>query len=382
MPTIGHELAKELPHVHTVGEAAESARNAGLLLGGKSLAGSVGAAVGTGGSGIGTAAGGVSGVAATAGGTLATAVTLGLTAAVSASVVAIQHNSDKKHTAQFYKNELGAKLGKAPKKVGAKDLEKMASGSIMEGLPSNQIMSEHLTQSKRRRNLGIALSVIASVATFAIFESLAIKAEGVLPVIAKGAMGLATYFGIKAPLHWLGDKVMGTDKETTHERIVEIAKDRAKGKVVGKEQVFSVFVAANPDIAGVIQDKFGKVYDDLELRDKQRVTQDFGDSLNIGAITRGINEGKMAAEELAFAAVGQESGAQAPIDRPIKKGVIAKVKDKLLGKGERKEAETAEEQAPERSFADRVGRKTSAGMSHLERLEANRAAVSATTEIK
>lgn len=359
---------------HSGSEVASSLKNNSLLVASKSAASAVGAAV----AGNDALSHTVSHV---------TLPVLGLTAAVSAAVTQIEYLDKMKMLAKFYSKELGAVLGKDSTKIKAEDLEAVARGSLLAKRDGNRVITEQISQSRRRRNLGVALSAISSVATLGLLElalpgigqGLAAAAgavqDSIVQVIAKGLIGLATYHAIKGPLHWLGDKLLDTDKHTTHERIEEISRDIKKGKAISKEQVFAVFVAANPDVAEVIVNKFGKGYDDLELRQKQQLTENLGKMMEVDTVTDAINGGRMDVAELAFVSVGQASGAKASEGQTQKKGVMARVKETLH------HMTHADDKHPKRSFADRVRRQPADGLSHLERLEQSRSEGPATREV-
>ncbi len=348
--------------IHTVGEAADAVSKNTLLVAGKNAA-SV-----------------LAGPAAAFGNSVAMLTALGLTAAVSASLVQIEHNGKIKNTAKFYKEELAAKLGKNANQIGEKDLNAIAVGSRFGGLEDNPVIAEEMQQSRKRRNIGVALSAVASVATYAIL-AVAMPggaAEGIMGTIAKGIIGLATYFAVKAPLHWVSDKAFGVDRKTTHERIQEIARDRAAGKTISREQVFDVYVSANPDLQDVIRTKYRKSYEKLDLHDKQTLTNNLGTMMHVDVVADAINGGNINVSELAFAAVGQESGVPMKdgTQREKPHGFLNAMKEKwhnIVDHFSHKQpdapAASVETDAVARSFADRVGKRHDPDMTHLERVE-------------
>ncbi len=356
-------MATALP-IHSVGEATEAVSRSAAFVAGKN------------------AAGVLAGPAAAFGNSVATLTLLGLTAAVSASLVQIEHNGKIKQLAKFYKEELAAKLGKDVNQIGEKDLDALARGSHFGGIEDNPVLAEELQQSRKRRNLGVTLSAIASIATYVILKvAMPVVPEGIMAVIAKGVIGLATYFAVKTPLHWVGDKAFGVDKKTTHERIREIAHERQAGKTISKEQVFDVFVAANPDLQDVIEAKYRKSFDKLDLRDRQVLTKELGTLMQVDEITAAINGGNINVSELAFAAIGQESGV--PMKDGTKRekphGLVNAIKEKwhsfiehFTHKPAEQHAEHVGQDTGMRSFAERVGKRHNPDMTHIERVEQSR----------
>lgn len=363
-------MANGLP-IHSVTEATEAVSKGTLLIAGKNAAGVLGGAA------AGVSVGGIS---------MATVATMGLTAAVSSSIVQIEHNNKIKHIAGFYKEELAAKLGKNEKSIGEKDLNTIAQGSRFGGLEDNPIIAEELHVSRKRRNLGVALSAIASIATYVIVKTAMPfvpeeAATGLMSVLAKGVVGLATYFAVKAPLHWVGDKMFGLDKQTTHEKIEEIAKDREAGKTISKEQIFDVYVAANPDLKDVIETKYRKSYANLGLVEKKELAEGIGKLIHVDEVAAAINGGNINVSELAFSAVGQESGV--PMKDGTKRekphGFLEAIKEKwhnfaqhFTHKPQEATMVGGEENSAARSFADRVGKRHNPELTHIDRVEQSR----------
>ncbi|MGE0753793.1 MAG: hypothetical protein AB7L92_01380, partial [Alphaproteobacteria bacterium] len=356
--TIAHTM-----HVQSATEVMDNARSTALMAAGKNAAHTVGGAA------SGFTIGGIPGF---------TLPVIGLTAAVSAGITQYEYSTKMKRVAQFYQHELGSVLHKDARKITGNDLLDAAQGSILDQRNGNRILAEEIGQSRKRRNLGVMLSVAASVVTLAIL-GLAIPdgaahaagelAKGsffTLGTLAKSIVGLATYYAVKAPMHWAGDKLLGTDKQTTHERIEELNREHKNGKALTREQVMAVYVAANPDLDGVIAKKYEDNFDKLDRRDKRIVTAELGHSMGVDAVTDAINAGNMSVAELAFVAVGQESGAPAPHERGKEKSLLGKIKDKVLHR------EPPAEKTPRRSFADRVKKDNAQGLTHLERLEQSR----------
>jgi hypothetical protein len=313
---------------------------------------------------------------------IALASTLGLMAAVSAGITQWEYGHERKQLRDFYKDEIAAKLGKDPKSVNDRDMDALAKGA---GREANHTIAGMLRKLKRQRNVGIVVSTVATLGTYGIMHTPAIIATA-LPFLGSVIVGLSIYYAIKKPLHYLADKAFGLNKETTHDRIADIQKDRDAGKTISREQVISVFVAANPELSAFIKSQYGKEFDKLDVAHKLRITENIGKLVHIDELTDSLNLGHIRVAELAFAAEGQASGVKPTTQDAHKTGLISTIKGKLHdlvrraahhgGELHHQPQEAMVYDAPEeprRSFTERLGvAKAHTGMGHVERLEQSR----------
>lgn len=353
---------------------------------------------------------------AAAGNSLAAIGVLGVTAALSAGLTQMDYVHKKNTIKNLYREELAAKLGKAADKVNSRDLELLAAGDHARGIEANRTVAEELKKAKRIRNFGVFFSFMASVGSLLVVASLdpsmfaamhgaiegattgwlATAAE----VITKGAIAVAAYNVIKAPIHWLGDKLFGLDKETTHSRIKVMKDDIEEGKAVTQEQVLAVVISANPELDRKITDKFGDRFDALRYAQKHQIAENIGESIGLKSLTDDINHGRVRPSELAFIAQGDASGVLPKDPEPQQKqGLLKKIRHKLhhavehyntpdFDEAERKIAKQEKADAREMkksvegeveqhsgvSFVERMGRsRIHTELGHVQRLEQSRA---------
>jgi hypothetical protein len=236
---------------------------------------------------------------------LATLATIGVAGAVSAALTEMDHIHRKENLKDMYKEELSTKLKKPIDTILRSDLNHLAE--------TNSVIDEELARNRKQRNFGVALSLIASMASLAVITvamplvlpEAAIVAGGFL---LKAAVGLASYHLVKNPLHAVADKLFNIDEKTTNDYIVNIKQDRAQGKIISREQVLSVFVSAHPEVDKYIVAQYGKHFDDLSVDDKKKATQELNNFIPLDKLTLEINAGKVNVSELAFAVEGQISG--------------------------------------------------------------------------
>ncbi|MDX2073182.1 MAG: hypothetical protein SFX19_02315 [Alphaproteobacteria bacterium] len=223
----------------------------------------------------------------------------------------IEYLSERAELTDFYREELAAKNHTDKKKVGDDDLSK--------GEKTNNVIRKAVSRERHLRNLGIAASFVASIAVYALVETIGIHIpmELSLPFAAKVAMSVLTYLSIKSPLVKIGKVFFGMEKETTHDLIAGITRDREQGKAITREQVVEVFISGNKQISDYVERSFGKGYEELPLADKVRLSAELANVLPIDKIVHNINLNTARASELAFTVQGDVSGALPKMpDRP------------------------------------------------------------------
>jgi len=266
---------------------------------------------------------------------------IGAAAVISLVVNYIDHRAKTRALHETYQNEVAAKLGKSPSQVTGQDLELVANGIPERGIAGNSVLAEELQKLKADRNLGFLTSVISVGVAMLIFGGLLMAtapagaALAASPLVAHAASGISIFsswgaFGIAAlragigfachkaleePIRWVGERILGMDNISSHERIEDLAIEREAGKSLSKEQILGVFIGANKQLEQFVQQKFGKEYEHLALPQKQEILQSFEQFIPVTAVTEAINSGRVKVTELAFSAAGQKSGV-APLDNP------------------------------------------------------------------
>ena len=229
--------------------------------------------------------------------TLPVITTLGLTAAVSAGLTQMDYRYKRNAIKQLYKEELAIKLKKPVNELTDQDLEMLARGDSLRGIGGNRVIAEEIDHSKKERNFGIFLSFVASLASLAAVayfpipmpESLLAGAapfiEKAVAFVVHGIQAVIAYHLAKTPLHWVADKLFGLDKETTHDRIESLSRDREAGKIISPEQVLSVFASAYPQLDRFIAAEYGQNFDKLPLAVKQQAVVEIG-KLSIASLSQ------------------------------------------------------------------------------------------------
>jgi len=223
------------------------------------------------------------------------------------------HHKRKSQIADEYKDEIAAYLGKPRGKVDLHDMEKVAE--------ENPAIGEAIQRSKARRNLSVAVTIAGAIAGLALVAAFA--PAGVVAGFIASSLG---FLAVEEGLEMIGKKVLGLSEPSfeainrTPSRQTELSvpgqinyleHQQAKGRLITQEQVMTVFASANPELAARIKTRYGADFAKLGDSAKRQALEQFGSQYPIEELTADINNRHTRVQELAFAAYGQESGAQA-----------------------------------------------------------------------
>lgn len=290
------------------------------------------------------------GVALGTAGRAAMLLAIPVSAGLSAALVQGDHIHNLHRIRREYTPEIAAWTGKG--KTGEpltdKDMMLAARGDKARGIPGNPALAEAIDQSAKRRNWSIGISAFSTLAgSLAVFamkkaewfkplidavpEGAAATAVGVL---AAGAVGVALYYAIKIPTHFIAEKLFGLEKETVDDKIHGISRALGHGRDITREQVFDVFLEAHPELDRQIRAQEGKRFHTLPQPAKESVMDAFGPHIKLDEYTAAINQRLMRPEELAFASFGQKSGVEqalTPPPAPARRSVMDSIKTAALG---------------------------------------------------
>ena len=325
-----------------------------------------------------------------------TIIGLGLTSGVVAAITQGEYNAKRREIIAVYKDELSAKLGKPHQKIKHKDVKEFAEGNVEKGLEGNRTIAQALSKARKERNIGIATSVLASMVSYGVLSlafpgfvgataaavGVELAAHGIGHMIAQGVAGFLMYTAVRKPLNWVGQKMFKVGKATAHERIAEMQKDRDAGKTITRDRVFDIFVCVDHELDHMVKKAHGRHFHRLPTEKQEEIMDSIGKMIRLNEITAAINNRQMDPTELAFAVDGQESGYKPGLhmEQPQRTGVLATIKRLLFGKDKQAAPESspvivaAAVQASEPTpLTERQERKPAADMSHVERLERQRA---------
>lgn len=253
---------------------------------------------------------------------------------VSAVSNQIEYNHERGEITDFYREELAAKNNKT--------LAQVADADLSAAEKNNATINEAVGRERNIRNLGIAASFVASIAIYTLMTLVVGHSAGsgalitsnpmaaaVIDFTTKAALGGLAYLAAKVPLMKAGTALFGLDKDTAHDLIVDITRDREKGKSITREQVVEVFISGNKQLSAYVEKSFGSEYEELPLADKVRVANTLANILPIDKIVDSINHGTTKASELAYTVQGDVSGVLPKTEmQPKKHGLIEKCAQK------------------------------------------------------
>jgi hypothetical protein len=238
----------------------------------------------------------------------------------------MQRNQDK--MADIYRDEIADQLGIAPQQVTRAHVHLMAYGDERRGIASNAIVREEIEREWSKTWLRFATSTLAAMTSFAVIsfglglpqvtETLAqLVPAGVQsffpsinPILATASVGLVSGFTGLLVNRGLD---IGVQRSTTlgnltlHDRIAKLDRDITRARTVTKEQVFALFVAANPVLSERISQRFGRSYDLLPQAQKSAIIVKAGSAQQMQAIANDLNQGNIRAGTVAFIVSGQHT---------------------------------------------------------------------------
>lgn len=313
---------------------------------------------------------------------------IGLTGLLQGVLVWREQSRTEERLLEHYREEIASKLEISPAKVGVNELHKVAYGDKAEGVEANPVLRQSIEHSGEKKLLRLgstilaALTALVAVSSFVPPEAIQSISSWVQEVSGGWLANNTTIFGamlvsgtgmglVNNAYDAIGESLLGLDKPTAGSQIKAINLDISRNKNVTKEQVFGVFVAADKVLADAIEEACGKSYFNLTPKVQQRALVEFGRHYPIEALTYDINHRQVKPVELAFAAVGQESGVprkgvpqkvgeeRDPVDE-----AVDIVKNKLVGESP---AVPRQSEQNESYIAQVTRAQTQSGMSHVER---------------
>lgn len=229
-----------------------------------------------------------------------------------------------------YREEVAVKLGIDPKGVTVKDVEMLVNGNVEMGIDPNPILAEAWQRTGKSLRMRLVTTAIAGFAALGLVlgTPFAQDVQSIVhTVTSDNPFGLAfTYTGltltgglvlqtINRVLDAVGAMVLGINKSTVQDHIRMLDKQLQRGQMLTREQVMSVFVAADAGLAERIEYYYGKPYDRLPPTYQRHAALHLGAECGVEEMTYDLNFGYVKTQELAFAAVGQSSGVQ-PMRHP------------------------------------------------------------------
>lgn len=181
--------------------------------------------------------------AGAASGRIAGIAGIGLASGISAGFAQMDYFHQKSNLRRLYADELGAKLGKAPRDVTVRDMERLAK--------DYPVLEEELRRARKQRNFAIPLAVAATLASYAAVNILlpGLPVGDLLKFLVSVAVSMATYAAVKIPLQKLGNRLFGLHEETANDRIVDIVSAHAKGMDIQADDLTPVFAKTHPQMA-------------------------------------------------------------------------------------------------------------------------------------
>jgi|GEM_PF-1004193 len=239
------------------------------------------------------------------------------------------YSHEKNRLADCFDAEISAQLGKPASSVNQDDLEEIAV--------KNPIIAEALERNKKKffnnfllSSIGLTVAVFASTAIIgALITAGAVAAGSGAALLIGIPLGLALYEGSKFALKPLTTRMFGiaepdlddvrSNPELQHKLspssqirlLVEKQKHispKDPSTFISKEEIFTLFVATNPDLAAQIEKKYGSTFAELTESGKAGAIQEYGQVCNLDSLADDMNNKLVRVQELTFAVYNRASG--------------------------------------------------------------------------
>lgn len=236
-------------------------------------------------------------------------------------------NYRKQRTANSYRNEIAATLGKDPREVTVDDLELVAEGSRRAGLPLNRTLDERWDNISLRRTLSVAShligALVAGAAVLTLFPDmlgptlehggsivsslLGVGADTGTRIVSSLCAGAIT-FSVDNLVYASGEHLLGLNHANLYEHIQLLKRQMRSGVALSNDDTLGLFVHADRTLDAAIHTRFGQPYDAL-TREQRAYVLDLADPVfHVRDITTALNEKRIHANELAFILDGRRSG--------------------------------------------------------------------------
>jgi hypothetical protein len=265
---------------------------------------------------------------------------IGPALAVAGGIVAWQtfRRYDSYKTYQYemletYRDDIAEAIGMDPARVTIEDMRSVAHGNELFGLPGNPILAHALNKQYNAGWLALATSVASAAVAFgllswlpgaAIIKDLVASSDswekavhyGLTPAISLFS-GMVVHKGLDSAIGY----AYGFHTPTAHDHIVALQKTIGKGKKVTKEQVFDVFMAANPQFTKQLRADFDKGVPWFTNAEKNTAMKAVGVDTLMQHLADQINSNQMPASKLAFVMDG--SSLKTLVNQQRKKEALA-----------------------------------------------------------
>lgn len=210
----------------------------------------------------------------------------------------------------LYRDEIGREIGIDPAAVTREHLRVAAHGDAVLGIEPNAIIAEALDRQRGWALLSFCTALLSAGTTLAL---LSFGMEGtvgqfiseIIPgeltrkasiAALSGLSGLIVHNGLDAVI----GQSLGYFRATAHDRIALIARQKAYGVKVTPQQVFDVFLAANPEFAKQVSRSFNKGITGFTATEKKKAMQSIGVTEAMQELADQINKGELSPGTLAF----------------------------------------------------------------------------------
>lgn len=230
------------------------------------------------------------------------------------------YNEYKDEMVKLYRDEIAQQMGIAPEQVTREHLRVMARGDAVLGIEPNPIIAEALERRRGMALLSFCTALLSATVSALLlgFGAQAVLQEGIaggpVETFIKETFGMGdvankisagTISGLSSLILHNGlDAVVGQSlgyfRATAHDRIALIARQKEFGVKVTPQQVFDVFMAANPEFARQVSITYNKGVTGFTNAEKMVAMKSIGILESMQELADQVNSGQLQPGTLAF----------------------------------------------------------------------------------
>ncbi len=240
-----------------------------------------------------------------------------------------------------YREEISMQLGLDPAQVTRAHLRLVAYGNEEAGIPGNRILAQAIERQGRKGWLNFGAALIAGATTLGLLTVGMDVVAGSL--LAEHVGGFMQRFGVSAVAMFSGlfvqngveffvGRAHGLHAPSAHDQILALERQRLRGRAITPAQIFSVVIAADPQMDRVVRQTTGKSFAQLNANERTRALKVIDTNGEIQRLAEMVNRGDLLMTELPFVLFDGAAG----------------------GTAATRDASPAGGTSPTQSFADRV----------------------------
>jgi hypothetical protein len=234
---------------------------------------------------------------------------IGLGVALNAYLIESDHTAREERILRFYRDEVAAVRGVAPRDVTLDDLH-----AVAEQVPAlEQTLSDNNRERYSRHAAWLGSALITNGLMIGYVAAVAISLAAGSVFMTGALLALSATVIFQASRHLtepLAEKLFSVHHDGVQERMEAIQHQLGtrRAQPVSQAQVLEVLAMASPVLNEQIEQHYGAPFQHLAPNAQRHAVEEYRESYGLEAVTSDLNAGRIRVQELPFMAVGRVSG--------------------------------------------------------------------------